>query len=91
MKLLLTLFLLLPINLISKAPDKQEYTTIEDANERDEYNNSRKLWIADCYLKARKDSEIKSDNDAIYVNKHCTTLGYDKYPKKEFFILPKKK
>jgi hypothetical protein len=90
MKLLIILLLLIPINLISKAPDKQEYTPIEDANERDKYNNSRKLWIADCYLKARKDSEIKSDNDAIYVNKHCTTLGYEKYPEKEFFIIPKK-
>ena len=103
MKTLLTLLLLIPSLSFGEKKtftteelfgDSEKILTFEDAkeleNQEKEYNNNRKLWIADCYLKARKDSEIKSDNDAIFVNKHCTTLGYDKYPEKEFFIIPKK-
>ena len=60
---------------------KSVFELLEEQNEIDEYNKKREVWIAECYLDVRKESEIVSDLDARLVNRHCKTLGYEKYPK----------
>ena len=41
----------------------------------------REAWVAKCYLDARKDSEIKSDSDAQFIQYNCRVLSFEKYPK----------
>ena len=78
---ILILFFVLAWN-VSKAEEKKSILELlEEQNEIELINEKRKIWIAECYLDARKESEIGSDLDAKFVNKHCTNLGYDKYPK----------
>lgn len=72
---ILILFFVLSWN-ISKAEKKIDLSDILD-----KYKEKREVWIAECYLDARKDAEIVSDTDADLVNMHCINLGYDKYPK----------
>ena len=72
---ILILFFILAWNM-SKAEVKINITDLLDDNKE-----KRDVWIAECYLDARKDAEIVSDSDAGLVNMHCTNLGYDKYPK----------
>ena len=64
---------------IGKAEEELDFTGILDDYRF--YKEEREVWIAECYLDARKDAEIVSDTDAGLVNMHCNNLGYDKYPK----------
>lgn len=75
---ILILFFVLAWN-VSKAEDQIDYGNILD--NLDLNKEKRDVWIAECYLDARKDAEIVSDTDAGLVNMHCNNLGYDKYPK----------
>lgn len=77
---ILILFFVFAWNL-SKANEKKSIIDLlDESNEIESIKEKRKIWIAECYLDAREDSEIGSDLDARLVNKHCTTLGYEKYP-----------
>ena len=76
---ILILFFVLAWN-VGKAEEKLDFTGILDDN-LDLNKEKRDVWIAECYLDARKDAEIVSDTDAGLVNMHCNNLGYDKYPK----------
>ena len=74
-EIILIIFFVLVWN-VSKTEVVINVTDLLDGNKE-----KRKAWIAECYLDARKKSEIVSDLDAKLVNQHCYTLGYEKYPK----------
>lgn len=83
---ILILFFVLAWN-VSKADEKKSiFELLDESNEIESVKEKRKIWIAECYLDAREESEIGSDLDARFVNKHCTTLGYEKYPEPKFIV-----
>lgn len=90
MKILIALLLLLPslswgenheLTREEMLEKLEEFKDMEEKKEVDQNLQKRNVWIAKCYLDARKDADISTDNDALLVQKYCQTLGYDEYPK----------
>lgn len=59
----------------------EEFKNYKDEKTVDENFEKRNIWMAKCYLDARKDAEVASNYDALFVKDVCRTLGHEKYPK----------
>ena len=58
----------------------EEFKNHKDEKIVDENFEKRNIWMAKCYLDARKDAEVASNYDALFVKDVCRTLGYEKFP-----------